>query len=59
MTDALAFWFLKTFEDGNDPHSILQEVCREGRFEEWISGLRERRELRNDDVTYLELSFNP
>ena len=57
MTDALAYWFLHTHESGGDPWEpvalALAAEEPEAAFAEWITELREREQLRNDDVTLL------
>jgi hypothetical protein len=57
MTDALAQWFLEQAERGGQPWEPIDALGMEAdgqrRFAEWIEGLRERREIRNDDVTLL------
>jgi hypothetical protein len=60
MTDALAQWFLRAAEGSEKPWNTLQALaeigCQQG-FEEWIATLRDRRLLRNDDVTLLAVSL--
>jgi serine/threonine protein phosphatase PrpC len=51
MTDALAQWFLKQREEGRQPWKDLKVVTNEEAFVRLVSGLREAREMRNDDVT--------
>ncbi|MFC9296189.1 hypothetical protein ACFTWH_27705 [Streptomyces sp. NPDC057011] len=59
MTDALAAWFLTA----PDPTSALYELQEFSgpddleRFTEWITGLRERQVLRNDDVAVVRIDF--
>jgi len=59
MTDALAQWYLQTHEDGGDPWEpvALALAAEEPQtaFAEWITELRDRDELRNDDVTLLAI----
>ncbi len=59
MTDALAQWFLQTHESGGDPWEavalVLAEEDPQSAFADWIAWLRERDNLRNDDVTLLEI----
>jgi Protein phosphatase 2C len=63
MTDALAQWFLRTHEAGGDPWEpvalMLAAEEPQAAFDDWIAGLREREELRNDDVTLLEIEATP
>jgi hypothetical protein len=57
MTDALAQWFLHRFEAGHKPWEdldyLLQTQQPDRAFADWISDLRQDRQLRNDDVTLL------
>ncbi len=57
MTDALAQWYLRTHEAGGHPWEpvalALTADDPQAAFAEWIAGLRERGDLRNDDVTLL------
>ena len=59
MTDALAQWYLQTHENGGDPWEpvALALVTEEPQaaFADWIAELRDRDELRNDDVTLLAI----
>jgi hypothetical protein len=57
MTDALAQWFLRQVECGGRPWESLEPLLAnpedDGSFSTWIAGLRDRQEIRNDDVTLL------
>lgn len=59
MTDALAHWFLQTHESRGDPWEpvalVLAAEDPEAEFATWIAELRDRAELRNDDVTLLSI----
>jgi Protein phosphatase 2C len=59
MTDALAQWFLQTHEDGGAPWDAVAPVLSaaepEAAFADWIAELRDRGDLRNDDVTLLAI----
>jgi hypothetical protein len=55
MTDALAQWFLCEIEDGRQPWRELTEVSSAAEFAELVDDLRQRRGLRNDDVTCLSV----
>jgi hypothetical protein len=55
MTDALACWFLKAYEQGQKPWKIKRTAPKD--FEKWIVKLREAREIRNDDVTLLRVEL--
>lgn len=55
MTDAIGEWFLKEHENGNKPWECLEPFMEtpmpNQAFVDWIDDLRNRQELRNDDVT--------
>jgi hypothetical protein len=51
MSDALAQWFLEQEEAGHQPSNIVEKRATTDGFEPWIEGMRDARELRNDDVT--------
>jgi hypothetical protein len=53
MTDALAQWFLRRVEAGRRPWRIIDRLQGDEDFAPWIEKLRDRGELRNDDVTLL------
>jgi Protein phosphatase 2C len=59
LTDALAQWFLQTHERGRNPWKavtlVLTAAKPQAAFTDWIAGLRDRDELRNDDVTLLTI----
>ncbi len=57
LTDALAQWFLRQVEQGARPWDELEPLRAnpepEPAFARWLEGLRDRGEIRNDDVTLL------
>jgi hypothetical protein len=56
MTDALACWFLRSKEAGEQPSELLGSLVKgdeHGAFPEFIRILRTSGKLRNDDVTLL------
>ena len=55
MTDALGCWFFKDKESGGQPWNRLRHFgCQSpGDFADWINGLRESHEIKNDDVTLI------
>jgi hypothetical protein len=53
MSDALAQWALKKFEKGKQPWGDLQSINDNDQFAQWISKLRQAKDLTNDDVTLL------
>jgi hypothetical protein len=57
MTDALAQWFLQQNEAGKKPwkemDALLWAVDPKAAFTAWIDGLRDKKRIRNDDVTLL------
>jgi len=59
MTDAVACWFLKQIESGAVPARELADLTDGGSnsFQQWLSGLRERKGVRNDDVTILRVEI--
>lgn len=59
MTDALAAWFFASEERGETPWSTLRDLATdEGpEFANWIEGLRQRHEMRNDDVTLIRIDI--
>jgi hypothetical protein len=63
MTDALAQWFLRAVEDGEQPwleiDAVLAAPDVNQRFVEWIETLRQQASLRNDDVTLMAIHAEP
>ncbi len=60
-TDALACWLVKELKEQND-FSVLEKISQfsdSNTFEEFIQGLRERKEIRNDDVTLVVIDVLP
>lgn len=54
MTDALAEWFVRNIESKQSPFPVLCEAAKSSIvFEEWITGQRDRRDMKNDDVTLM------
>src|SRR5262245_31129956 len=57
MTDALAAWFLRCCEAGQQPWDVLEQVLGtadpQESFASFLRGLREEKLLHNDDVTLL------
>jgi hypothetical protein len=55
MTDALAHWFLRQHEARNRPWEALEALVEKpeppAAFARWVEELRDRHELRNDDIT--------
>ena len=54
LSDALGHWAWRSLEAGEPPWAALEELHRAGQqrtFGEWVHGLRQSGELRNDDVT--------
>ncbi len=56
MTDAAAAWFLRTLEAGGQPWDVLDHAAlgRSG-FGAWVAERRRSRDLRNDDVTVVQV----
>ena len=61
MTDALAQWFLQQVEMGNKPwqamETLMAEPAPKPAFVSWIEEIRNRQELRNDDVTLMRVEL--
>jgi hypothetical protein len=59
MTDALARWSLREDEEGRNPWTLLRVVntAEAPAFDVWIDGLRNTKELRNDDVTLIRIDL--
>ena len=59
MTDALACWFFKEREQGNQPWNVLRDLDTDGHisFKELVSDLRSDGRIRNDDVTLLRIDI--
>jgi Protein phosphatase 2C len=59
MTDAVACWFLKQVETGSVPARELTDLTdgESNSFHLWLQGLRERKSIRNDDVTILRIEI--
>jgi hypothetical protein len=59
MTDALAAWFLRCCEAGQQPWDVLEQVLGtadpQESFTALVRGLREEKLLHNDDVTLLTI----
>ncbi|MBO3461861.1 hypothetical protein G7B40_041275 [Aetokthonos hydrillicola Thurmond2011] len=61
MTDALACWFLNQCEKHNTTAlEFLSELNsqKQEQFKEWISTLRDNKEIRNDDVTLISIDIH-
>lgn len=61
MSDALACWFLRGFEDGADPGEPLRQLASSHGaqdFSAWIADLRGQGAIRNDDTTVLVIEVS-
>lgn len=62
MTDALAAWFLSTYERGEKPWLEIAQwydhANPEAGFAAWIAALRSEHRLRNDDVTLIVIKVS-
>jgi len=59
-TDALAQWFLAEFETGQQPWNIFRDLNTSDAtqtFEYLIKSLREKKDMRNDDVTLVRITL--
>jgi hypothetical protein len=54
MTDAIAAWFLRDYEDGGKPWDVLAELDADS-FAAFVADLRRMKRIRNDDVTIVRL----
>jgi len=61
MTDALACWFLREQEFRNKPWIPLKVLeTRDGvAFKTFVTDLRAREQMKNDDVTLIRIDINP
>jgi hypothetical protein len=59
MTDALAQWFLKNVEEGHRPWQELHAMNCQEQFVGSLDRLRDNREIRNDDVTFMRILIGP
>ncbi|WP_238782735.1 hypothetical protein [Streptomyces monomycini] len=59
MTDALAAWFLSAADQDSAVRELLDFSGPDDldAFRTWLDGLRERRQLRNDDVAVVRIDF--
>lgn len=59
MTDALSCWFFKEAEADRQPWNRLRELDTGSNqsFRQFIASLRERQEIRNDDVTLARIDL--
>lgn len=61
MTDALAQWFWKEYEEGDKPWEkmkwVFAPLATNEHFALWIEDLRGAKRLRNDDVTLLTVTL--
>ncbi len=55
MTDAIACWFFRACERGEEAATVLESFEDPEEFEKWIGVLRDSGEMRNDDVTVLRI----
>ncbi|WP_434684611.1 protein phosphatase 2C domain-containing protein [Pseudanabaena minima] len=56
-TDAIACWIFKQLEANQDPWVKLDEISSQDLFAEWVTDLRDRHEIANDDTTLLCLKI--
>jgi len=59
MTDALAQWFLKGWENREKPWRQLNAFKDKDEFSSWLEQARESRAIRNDDVTLIMIRVRP
>lgn len=59
MTDALAAWFFREIEDNRTPWHTLRDLDTDDLlFGPWIEDLREKKQIRNDDVTLFRIEID-
>jgi hypothetical protein len=59
MTDALACWFISEMEAGRKPWALIEPLALSAdadRFASFVAELRDRKVLRNDDVTLVHVA---
>jgi hypothetical protein len=56
-TDALAAWILANLEMQKNPWVELDRIRSQAAFLEWITNLRDRREIANDDTTLMQIQI--
>ena len=56
-TDAIACWIFKQIEANQDPWLKLEEISTQDLFAKWVTELRDRHEIANDDTTLLCLKI--
>ena len=54
-TDAIACWIFKQIESNLDPWVKLDEINSQDMFANWVTKLRDRHEIVNDDTTLISL----
>jgi len=57
LTDAIATWFLKEYENGKLPWETIIERFEEDDYETWINEQRKSKVLKNDDSTIILIEF--
>lgn len=59
MTDAIAQWFYKEFEQDKKPWLLLNQLIDKNSLElyEWIKGQINEKKLKNDDITLIRLNL--
>lgn len=56
-TDAIACWIFKQIEANQDPWLKLEQISTQDVFANWVTELRDRHEIANDDTTLLCLKI--
>jgi hypothetical protein len=60
ISDALAHWFLKSYENSQKPWHVLRDmgtVDQDIPFDQWVQNLRTSGDVRNDDTTLLRVTI--
>jgi hypothetical protein len=58
-TDALAHWFLRQVEEGEEPWKECLQLESQAQFADWVRQRRQTKEIRNDDTTLMVIQSAP
>jgi len=56
-TDAIAKWFLDSYEKGKKPWNTLKSIKDDSEYRDFVGKLRKSKQMRNDDTTYVMLDW--
>jgi len=59
LTDAIAKWFLKMYENGNKPWAILKTFDNTNKddFDRWIEAMKNDHVIEDDDITIVSIEY--